>query len=167
MYEAIKQGVSKSPSKKPFVIAITRSNLWAPGIWVLCLWLGNRLKSQSGCWQPIGRSKWLWNVSVLKSRIRKHQCPHSVMRPSAEVLDPGCLLGIWDLLHLWRCPGTPSPPWPPSKSVSSFKASLIPASSGKSSLTTLAHDVYCILWLYNSSGTCHIIFGACCFFLHV
>lgn len=30
MYEAIKQGVSKSPSEKPFVMAITSSNLWTP-----------------------------------------------------------------------------------------------------------------------------------------
>lgn len=88
-----------------FVIAITRSNLRAPGIWVLCLWLGNRLKLQAGCWQPIGRSKWLWKESgLLESRRRKHQCPHA-----AKILDPACLLVIWDLLHLWGVLGCPPP----------------------------------------------------------
>lgn len=77
-------------------------------------------------------------ISLLESRVRKQQCPHSAMKPSAKVLDSGCLLVIWDLPLLWvswdtlpypdhhPCPCHPSGP------------SLVPASSRKPSLATVA-----------------------------
>lgn len=105
-----KTGSKQVTFEESFVTAITRSNLWAPGIWALCLWLSNRLKPKSGCWQPIQRSKWLWKISgLLQPRIRKHESPHSAMRPSAKTLDPGCLFIIWDLPHLWGLVGCPDP----------------------------------------------------------
>lgn len=95
MYETIKQGVSKSPSERLFVIAITRSNLWAPGI-VGSLFL-TRQETEITIWMLAVNwkvKKTLKGISLLESRIKKHQCPHSMMRSSAKILDRGYLLGI-------------------------------------------------------------------------
>lgn len=88
IHEAIKQGVNKSPSKRPFVIAITRSNLWAPrivGSLSLTLQENEITIQMLAVNQKVKVT--LKGISLLDSRVRQHQCPCSVMRVSAKVLD--------------------------------------------------------------------------------
>jgi len=70
----------------------------------------------------------LKGIRLLKSRIRKYQDLCSAIRPSAKILDSGCLLCIWDSLHLagilWHLPHHDHHPSPSLSSMTMFKSCL-------------------------------------------
>lgn len=108
---AIKERESKSPSKRSFVVAITRSNLWAPRI-VGFLALTRQADEVTIQMPAVDQKVKVTpkEISLLEPTMRKKQCSHS-RRQSAKTLCWNYHLRVWGFNSSLRFPGIFSLYW--------------------------------------------------------